>query len=84
MNFIVGLVKFPRAQISSTYRVDGVEVTTINVLSDPTDSNRIYLPLSISSNDKIQQYSGQIIEIGSDDVISSSAFNNSVDQNALK
>jgi hypothetical protein len=65
--------------ISGTFFTD-VEFTPINVLNDPDDDNRVFYPNGISSDVKMRQYNGEVIELGSDTVISDSAFDTSVNQ----
>lgn len=62
----------------SRYRIQGsfisdTEMTSLNVLRDPTDSNRVYYPLGVSFNDYKTEYSGEVLELGSDDTVRSSA-----------
>lgn len=73
------LTKKTRMIISGTFYVD-TEFTPINVLNDPTDDNRIFYPNGISSDIRAREYSGEVIEIGSDTAPPSSEFDTSVDQ----
>lgn len=82
--WIVKLAKRTRAIISGNFRVDGLEFTPLNVLHDPDDSNRLYLPTGVNSNFKDQQYSGEVIEIGSGDEVTTSGFTSGFKQNALR
>lgn len=83
LDWLTLLVKKARAQVSGEIRTDGVELTPINVLYDESDNDRIYLPLGVTSDNKMQQYSGELIEIGSTDDINESAFTNGFKQNAV-
>jgi len=77
------LAKKCRAKVSGSFRTDGVDFEPINVLRDPDDNNRLYLPIGLSSNFKRQEYTGELLEIGSDDTLKTSAFTNGFQQNAV-
>lgn len=83
LDWLTLLLKKARAQVSGQIRTDGVELTPINVLYDEDDNQRIYLPIGVTSDDKMQQYSGELIEIGSTDDVTESAFTNGFKQNAV-
>ena len=83
IKWISFLVKTARQRVSGNFRVDGLELTPLNVLFNPSDNNRVYLPMGVSSDFKMQQYSGELIEIASDLASELSAFDNSVDQKAF-
>jgi hypothetical protein len=65
---IVEWTKIARNRIQGSIKSD-TQITSLNVLRDPTDSNRIYYPLGISYNDYKNEYSGEVLEMGSDDVV---------------
>ena len=73
VGWIQRLTKKTRMVVSGTFFTDR-EFTPINVLNDPDDFNRVFYPNGISSNVKARQYNGEVIEIGSDNVPSDTAF----------
>lgn len=79
VDWLQRLTKKARMIISGTFFTD-VEFTPINVLNDPSDSNRVFYPNGISSDVKRRQYNGEVIEIGSDNVPESSQYDLSVTQ----
>jgi len=83
VQWIQRLTKKTRMIVSGTFFCD-TEFTPINILNDPDDQNRLFYPNGISSSVKSRQYSGEVIEIGSDDTPTSSQFDLSVKQNQHK
>ena len=81
LDWIVKLTKISRFRISGEYKTD-TAITPLNVLRDPTDNNRIFYPLGVVFNDKEMSGSGEFLELSSDESITTSAYDNSVDQNA--
>jgi hypothetical protein len=84
IKWITRLIKRTRAIISGNFRVDGLEFTPLNVLYDPGDTDRLYLPTGVNSNFKEQEYSGELVEIGSGDQVSTSSYSNGFQQNAFR
>ena len=84
LDWLTRLSKRCRGKISGNWRTDGVDCTPINVLHDPNDNNRLYLPIGMSSNFKLQEYSGELLEVGSGDDISTSAFTTGFKQDAVR
>ncbi len=83
LDWVSKLAKRTRAIISGNFRLDGVDFTPLNVLHDPEDDNRLYLPTGVSSNFKSQEYSGELIEIASSESLDESAFTNGFKQNSV-
>ena len=77
------LAKKCRAKVSGSFRMDGLDFEPINVLRDPDDNNRLYLPIGLNSNFHRQEYTGELLEIGSDDVLKTSAFTSGFKQDAV-
>ena len=77
------LLKQTRQRVSGAFTSD-VQVTPLSVLKDSGSSNKIYYIQGLTLNDYTQEYSGEIIEIGSDDTPATSAFTTGFKQNALE
>ena len=78
------LAKRCRGKVSGNFRTDGVDFTPINILHDPDDNNRLYLPTGVNSNYKLQEYSGELLEIGSGDDLGTSAYSSGFKQNSFR
>jgi hypothetical protein len=84
LDWLTILSKRCRAKVSGEFRADGLDFTPINVLHAPTDNNRLYLPTGVNSNFKLQEYSGQLLEVGSGDDVSTSAYTTGFKQDAFR
>ena len=84
LDWLTLLSKRCRAKVSGSFRTDGVDLTPINVLFDESDGDRVYLPTGVNSNFKLQEYNGQLLEVGSGDDISTSAFSDGFKQDAFR
>jgi hypothetical protein len=84
LDWLTILSKRCRAKVSGEFRTDGVDLAPINVLHAPTDNNRLYLPTGVNSNFKLQEYSGQLLEVGSGDDVSTSAYTTGFKQDAFR
>ena len=69
---IVGLTKVARYRIQGSF-ISDTQITSLNVLRDPNDNNRIYYPTGVTFDDYKDEYNGEVLELGSDDVVTSSA-----------
>jgi hypothetical protein len=77
------LLKQPRQRVNGNFTSD-VQVTPLSTLKDSGTSNKIYYIQGLTLNDYRQEYSGEIIEIGSDDTPVISAFTTGFKQNAVE
>lgn len=82
LDYNTKLLKQPRQVINGNFTSD-VQVTPLSTLKDAGSSNKIYYIGGLTLNDYREEYSGEIIEIGSDDTPSTSAFSTGVKQNAV-
>lgn len=71
-----------RSKIRGTALIEG-NMSLKNVLIDVDDNNRIYLPVGVSLDEKQNEFRGELIEIGSDDIEDSSAFTIGFKQEAV-
>lgn len=67
LDWIVGLTKKARNRIQGSITSD-TQITSLNVLRDSDDNNRIYYPLKMNYGDYRNEYNGEALELGSDDV----------------
>lgn len=77
------LLKQPRQRVNGSF-ISDVQVTPLSTLKDSGVSNKIFYIQGLTLNDYTQQYSGEIIEIGSDDTPIISAFTTGFKQNAVE
>ena len=84
LDWLTRLAKRCRGKVSGNFRTDGVDFTPINILHDPDDNNRLYLPTGVNSNYKLQEYSGELLEIGSGDDLGTSAYSSGFKQNSFR
>jgi hypothetical protein len=84
IDWLIKLAKRCRAKVSGKFRTDGLDFTPINVLHDPDDNNRLYLPIGVQSNFKLQEYTGELLEVGSGDEVESSAYSKGFKQDAFR
>ena len=85
LNDITIFANKPRRRINGTFKTDNqVEITPLNVLRDPNDSNRLYYGQGITMNWNKGVHSGELIEIGNDDDTTASAFTSGFKQSGFR
>jgi hypothetical protein len=82
LNYNTKLLKQPRQVINGNFTSD-VQVTPLSTLKDAGSGNKIYYIGGLTLNDYNEEYSGEIIEIGSDDTPSIGAFTLGFEQDAV-
>jgi hypothetical protein len=83
LDFNTKLLKQPREVINASFLSD-VQVTPLSTLIDTGQSNKIYYIQGLTLNDYTEEYSGEIIEIGSDNLpTSTSGFTTGFEQDAV-
>jgi hypothetical protein len=83
LNWNTKILKQSRQIVNGSF-ISDVQVTPLSTLKDSGSSNKIFYIQGLTLNDYTQQYSGEIIEIGSDDTPIISAFTTGFKQNAVE
>jgi hypothetical protein len=83
LDYNTKLLKQPRHVINGNFTSD-IQVTPLSTLKDSGSGNKIYYIGGLTLNEYREEYSGEIIEIGSDDTPVISAFTTGFKQNAVE
>jgi hypothetical protein len=83
LDYNTKLLKQPRQVINGNFTSD-VQITPLSTLKDSGSGNKIYYIGGLTLNDYREEYSGEIIEISSDDTPIISAFTTGFKQNAVE
>lgn len=84
IRFLSKYSRIPRSRVSGNFRTDGVNFTLLNVLLDTSDGSKLYISTGLSSDDKLQEFSGELLEIASGDDVTISAFSNAFKQDQIR
>lgn len=82
--FLSKYTRTPKSRVNGNFRVDGVNFTTINVLVDTNDGSKLYISTGVSSDLKLQEFSGELLEIASGDDVTISAFSDGFQQSSIR
>lgn len=84
LRFLSKYSRVPRSRLNGNFRTDGVNFTSINVLVDTLDGSKLYISTGLSSDDKLQEFSGELLEIAAGDDVTISAFTDGFLQTAIR